>query len=65
MMKGKQHRTTQLLPVPLYKKSLLLPLHWTSPCGALRETQGELPFEASFIVCLLCLLHVYYLNTLA
>ena len=60
------------IAVTCAKKSLLLPMHWTSPCGSLREMQGELPFEAldyCMFVCLLyvccMLLYVYYLNTLA
>ena len=43
-------------PVPLYKKSLLLPMHWTSPCEATREKQGKLPSEASDY----CMFVVYY-----
>ena len=43
-------------------------MQWTSPCGALRETQGKLPSEASdycMLVECFCMLYVYYSNKLA
>ena len=54
-----------LRPVPLDKTSLLLPMHWTSPCEANRKTTDELPSEASdycmFGICSLCFFYVYVL----
>ena len=46
-----------LRPMPLYKKFLLLPMHWT---------QGALPSEASdYCMVIVCYCMFYYSNTLA
>ena len=44
-MRGKELLSAFLRPEPLYKKPMHLPMHWTSPCEANRETQSELPSE--------------------